>query len=121
MNEKYLEQLTRIANALERLAYGVSLPWADDVAATVQTAIADGILTAPAAPAPTAPSAPAPTATSDLVSDEQLKEELMAFVKRDPALHKGVAKELLQKYGGNKVSDIAQDKRRPLLAELGLL
>ena len=113
MNEKYLEQLTRIANALERLAYGVSLPLADDVAATVQTAIADGILTAPA-PAP----APAP---SDLVSDEQLKEELMAFVKRDPALHKGVAKELLQKYGGNKVSDIAQDKRRPLLAELGLL
>ena len=110
MNEKYLEQLTRIANALERLAYGVSLPLADDVAATVQTAIADGILTAPA-----------PTATSDLVSDEQLKEELMAFVKRDPALHKGVAKELLQKYGGNKVSDIAQDKRRPLLAELGLL
>ena len=118
MNEKYLEQLTRIANALERLAYGVSLPLADDVAATVQTAIADGIITAPAAPAP------APTATtpaSDLVSDEQLKEELMAFVKRDPALHKGVAKELLQKYGGNKVSDIAQDKRRPLLAELGLL
>ena len=120
MNEKYLEQLTRIANALERLAYGVSLPLADDVAATVQTAIADGILTAPAAPA--APAAPtAPTAPSDLVSDEQLKEELMAFVKRDPALHKGVAKELLQKYGGNKVSDIAQDKRRPLLAELGLL
>ena len=115
MNEKYLEQLTRIANALERLAYGVSLPLADDVAATVQTAIADGILTAPA------PAAPAPTATSDLVSDEQLKEELMAFVKRDPALHKGVAKELLQKYGGNKVSDIAQDKRRPLLAELGSL
>ena len=112
MNEKYLEQLTRIANALERLAYGVSLPLADDVAATVQTAIADGILTAPA------PTAPAP---SDLVSDEQLKEELMAFVKRDPALHKGVAKELLQKYGGNKVSDIAQDKRRPLLAELGTL
>ena len=111
MNEKYLEQLTRIANALERLAYGVSLPLADDVAATVQTAIADGILTAPAAPA----------APSDLVSDEQLKEELMAFVKRDPALHKGVAKELLQKYGGNKVSDIAQDKRRPLLAELGSL
>ena len=115
MNEKYLEQLTRIANALERLAYGVSLPLADDVAATVQTAIADGILTAPAAPA--APAA----APSDLVSDEQLKEELMAFVKRDPALHKGVAKELLQKYGGNKVSDIAQDKRRPLLAELGSL
>ena len=114
MNEKYLEQLTRIANALERLAYGVSLPLADDVAATVQTAIADGILTAPAAP-----TAPAPT--SDLVSDEQLKEELMAFVKRDPALHKGVAKELLRKYGGNKVSDIAQDKRRPLLAELGSL
>ena len=114
MNEKYLEQLTRIANALERLAYGVSLPLADDVAATVQTAIADGILTAPAAPA-------APAAPTDLVSDEQLKEELMAFVKRDPALHKGVAKELLQKYGGNKVSDIAQDKRRPLLAELGLL
>ena len=112
MNEKYLEQLTRIANALERLAYGVSLPLADDVAATVQTAIADGILTAPAAPA---------AAPSDLVSDEQLKEELMAFVKRDPALHKGVAKELLQKYGGNKVSDIAQDKRRPLLAELGSL
>ena len=111
MNEKYLEQLTRIANALERLAYGVSLPLADDVAATVQTAIADGILTAPAAPAP----------TSDFVSDEQLKEELMAFVKRDSALHKGVAKELLQKYGGNKVSDIAQDKRRPLLAELGSL
>ena len=111
MNEKYLEQLTRIANALERLAYGVSLPLADDVAATVQTAIADGILTA----------STAPTAPSDLVSDEQLKEELMAFVKRDPALHKGVAKELLQKYGGNKVSDIAQDKRRPLLAELGLL
>ena len=110
MNEKYLEQLTRIANALERLAYGVSLPLADDVAATVQTAIADGILTAPA-----------PTATSDLVSDEQLREELMAFVKRDPALNKGVAKELLQKYGGNKVSDIAQDKRRPLLAELGSL
>ena len=109
MNEKYLEQLTRIANALERLAYGVSLPLADDVAATVQTAIADGILTAPTAP------------TSDLISDEQLKEKLMAFVKRDPALHKGVAKELLQKYGGNKVSDIAQDKRRPLLAELGLL
>ena len=115
MNEKYLEQLTRIANALERIAYGVSLPLADDVAATVQTAIADGILTAPA------PTAPAATAPSDLVSDEQLKEELMAFVKRDPALHKGVAKELLQKYGGNKVSDIAQDKRRPLLAELGLL
>ena len=115
MNEKYLEQLTRIANALERLAYGVSLPLADDVAATVQTAIADGILTAPAQAAPAAP------APSDLVSDEQLKEELMAFVKRDPALHKGVAKELLQKYGGNKVSDIAQDKRRPLLAELGLL
>ena len=114
MNEKYLEQLTRIANALDRLAYGVSLPLADDVAATVQTAIADGILTAPAAPA-----APAPA--SDFVSDEQLKEELMAFVKRDSALHKGVAKELLQKYGGNKVSDIAQDKRRPLLAELGLL
>ena len=113
MNEKYLEQLTRIANALERLAYGVSLPLADDVAATVQTAIADGILTV-TAPAP----APAP---SDLVSDEQLKEELMAFVKRDSALHKGVAKELLQKYGGNKVSDIAQDKRRPLLAELGSL
>ena len=118
MNEKYLEQLTRIANALERIAYGVSLPLADDVAATVQTAIADGILTAPA---PAAPAAPAATAPSDLVSDEQLKEELMAFVKRDPALHKGVAKELLQKYGGNKVSDIAQDKRRPLLAELGLL
>ena len=97
MNEKYLEQLTRIANALERLAYGVSLPLADDVAATVQTA------------------------PSDLVSDEQLKEELMAFVKRDPALHKGVAKELLQKYGGNKVSDIAQDKRRTLIAELGSL
>ena len=116
MNEKYLEQLTRIANALERLAYGVSLPLADDVAATVQTAIADGILTAPAPAAPAAPTAP-----SDLVSDEQLKEELMAFVKRDPALHKGVAKELLQKYGGNKVSDIAQDKRRPLIAELGLL
>ena len=115
MNEKYLEQLTRIANALERIAYGVSLPLADDVAATVQTAIADGILTA------TAPTAPAATAPSDLVSDEQLKEELMAFVKRDPALNKGVAKELLQKYGGNKVSDIAQDKRRPLLAELGLL
>ena len=115
MNEKYLEQLTRIANALERLAYGVSLPLADDVAATVQTAIADGILTVTApAPAPT-------TAPSDLVSDEQLKEELMAFVKRDPALHKGVAKELLQKYGGNKVSDIAQDKRRPLIAELGSL
>ena len=112
MNEKYLEQLTRIANALERLAYGVSLPLADDVAATVQTAIADGILTV---------TAPAPAAASDLVSDEQLKEELMAFVKRDPALHKGVAKELLQKYGGNKVSDIAQDKRRPLLAELGSL
>ena len=112
MNEKYLEQLTRIANALERLAYGVSLPLADDVAATVQTAIADGILTV---------TAPAPAAPSDLVSDEQLKEELMAFVKRDPALHKGVAKELLQKYGGNKVSDIAQDKRRPLLAELGSL
>ena len=111
MNEKYLEQLTRIANALERLAYGVSLPLADDVAATVQTAIADGILTATTAPAP----------TSDFVSDEQLKEELMAFVKRDSALHKGVAKELLQKYGGNKVSDMAQDKRRPLLAELGLL
>lgn len=111
MNEKYLEQLTRIANALDRLAYGVSLPLADDVAATVQTAIADGILTAPTAP----------TAPSDLVSDEQLKEELMAFVKRDPALHKGVAKELLQKYGGNKVSDIAHDKRRPLIAELGLL
>jgi hypothetical protein len=36
-------------------------------------------------------------------------------------LHKGVAKELLQKYGGNKVSDIAQDKRRPLIAELGSL
>ena len=116
MNEKYLEQLTRIANALERLAYGVSLPLADDVAATVQTAIADGILTATAQAAPTAPTAP-----SDFVSDEQLKEELMAFVKRDPALNKGVAKELLQKYGGNKVSDIAQDKRRPLLAELGLL
>ena len=117
MNEKYLEQLTRIANALERLAYGVSLPLADDVAATVQTAIADGILTvtAPAA------QAPASTAPSDLISDEQLKEELMAFVKRDPALHKGVAKELLQKYGGNKVSDIAQDKRRPLIAELGSL
>ena len=114
MNEKYLEQLTRIANALERLAYGVSLPLADDVASTVQTAIADGILTATTAQ--TAPAAP-----SDLVSDEQLKEELMAFVKRDPALHKGVAKELLQKYGGNKVSDIAQDKRRPLLAELELL
>ena len=114
MNEKYLEQLTRIANALERLAYGVSLPLADDVAATVQTAIADGILTAPTAQT-------APAAASDLVSDEQLKEELMAFVKRDPALHKGVAKELLQKYGGNKVSDIAQDKRRPLLAELGTL
>ena len=116
MNEKYLEQLTRIANALDRIAYGVSLPLADDVAATVQTAIADGILTVPAttAPAPT-------TAASDLVSDEQLKDELMAFVKRDPALHKGVAKELLQKYGGNKVSDIAQDKRRPLLAELGSL
>ena len=112
MNEKYLEQLTRIANALERIAYGVSLPLADDVAATVQTAIADGILTV---------TAPAPAAPSDLVSDEQLKEELMAFVKRDPALHKGVAKELLQKYGGNKVSDIAQDKRRPLIAELGLL
>ena len=112
MNEKYLEQLTRIANALERLAYGVSLPLAADVAATVQTAIADGILTAP-----TAPTAP----TLDLISDEQLKEELMAFVKRDPALHKGVAKELLQKYGGNKVSDIAQDKRRPLIAELGSL
>ena len=110
MNEKYLEQLTRIANALERLAYGVSLPLADDVAATVQTAIADGILTAPTAPA-----------QSDSVSDEQLKETLMAFVKRDPALHKGVAKELLQKYGGNKVSDIAQDKRRPLIAELGSL
>ena len=108
MNEKYLEQLTRIANALERLAYGVSLPLSDDVAATVQTAIADGILTAPAAP-------------SDSISDEQLKEELMAFVKRDPALHKGVAKELLQKYGGNKVSDIAQDKRRPMIAELGSL
>ena len=116
MNEKYLEQLTRIANALDRLAYGVSLPLADDVAATVQTAIADWILTAPA---PTAQTAPA--AASDLVSDEQLKEELMAFVKRDPALHKGVAKELLQKYGGNKVSDIAQDKRRPLIAELGTL
>ena len=114
MNEKYLEQLTRIANALERLAYGVSLPLADDVAATVQTAIADGILTAPTAQT-------APAAASDLVSDEQLKEELMAFVKRDPALHKGVAKELLQKYGGNKVSDIAQDKRRQLLAELGTL
>ena len=113
MNEKYLEQLTRIANALERLAYGVSLPLADDVAATVQTAIADGILTAQGAP-----TAPAP---SDSISDEQLKEELMAFVKRDPALHKGVAKELLQKYGGNKVSDIAQDKRRPLIAELGSL
>ena len=112
MNEKYLEQLTRIANALERLAYGVSLPLADDVAATVQTAIADGILTV---------TAPATAAPSDLVSDEQLKEELMAFVKRDPALHKGVAKELLQKYGGNKVSDIAQDKRRPLIAELGSL
>ena len=111
MNEKYLEQLTRIANALERLAYGVSLPFADDVAATVQTAIADGILTAPTAPA----------APSDSISDEQLKEELMAFVKRDPALHKGVAKELLQKYGGNKVSDIAQDKRRPMIAELGSL
>ena len=111
MNEKYLEQLTRIANALERIAYGVSLPLADDVAATVQTAIADGILTAPTAP----------TAPSDTISDEQLKEELMAFVKRDPALHKGVAKELLQKYGGNKVSDIAQDKRRPLIAELGSL
>ena len=111
MNEKYLEQLTRIANALERLAYGVSLPLADDVAATVQTAIADGILTAPTAP----------TAPSDSISDEQLKETLMAFVKRDPALHKGVAKELLQKYGGNKVSDIAQDKRRPLIAELGSL
>lgn len=115
MNEKYLEQLTRIANALERLAYGVSLPLADDVAATVQTAIADGILAAPTAPATT--TAPA----SDLISDEQLKEELMSFVKRDPALNKGVAKELLQKYGGNKVSDIAQDKRRPLLAELGSL
>lgn len=115
MNEKYLEQLTRIANALERLAYGVSLPLADDVASTVQTAIADGILTAPA------PTATPTAAASDLVSDEQLKEELMAFVKRDPALHKGVAKELLQKYGGNKVSDIAQDKRRPLLAELGTL
>ena len=114
MNEKYLEQLTRIANALERLAYGVSLPLADDVAATVQTAIADGILTAQTAPT-------APTAPSDSISDEQLKEELMAFVKRDPALHKGVAKELLQKYGGNKVSDIAQDKRRPLIAELGSL
>ena len=112
MNEKYLEQLTRIANALERLAYGVSLPLADDVAATVQTAIADGILTAPSAPALT---------PSNSISDEQLKEELMAFVKRDPALNKGVAKELLQKYGGNKVSDIAQDKRRPLLAELGSL
>ena len=111
MNEKYLEQLTRIANALERLAYGVSLPLADDVAATVQTAIADGILTAQTAP----------TAPSDSISDEQLKETLMAFVKRDPALHKGVAKELLQKYGGNKVSDIAQDKRRPLIAELGSL
>ena len=111
MNEKYLEQLTRIANALERLAYGVSLPLADDVAATVQTAIADGILTAPSAT----------TAPSDSISDEQLKEALMAFVKRDPALHKGVAKELLQKYGGNKVSDIAQDKRRPLIAELGSL
>ena len=111
MNEKYLEQLTRIANALERLAYGVSLPLADDVAATVQTAIADGILTAPTAP----------TAPSDSISDEQLKETLMAFVKRDPALHKGVAKELLQKYGGNKVSDIAQDKRRPMIAELGSL
>lgn len=109
MNEKYLEQLTRIANALERLAYGVSLPSA--IAATVQTAIADGILTAPTAP----------TAPSDSISDEQLKEELMAFVKRDPALNKGVAKELLQKYGGNKVSDISQDKRRPLIAELGLL
>lgn len=117
MNEKYLEQLTRIANALERLAYGVSLPLADDVAATVQTAIADGILAA--STASTAPASPAPA--SDLISDEQLKEELMAFVKRDPALNKGVAKELLQKYGGNKVSDIAQDKRRPLLAELGLL
>lgn len=103
MNEKYLEQLTRIANALERLAYGVSLPLADDVAATVQAA--------PAAPAP----------ASDIISDEQLKEELMAFVKRDPALNKGVAKELLQKYGGNKVSDIAQDKRRSLIAELGAL
>ena len=114
MNEKYLEQLTRIANALERLAYGVSLPLADDVAATVQTAIADGILTASTATT-------APAAQSDLVSDEQLKEELMAFVKRDPALHKGVAKDLLQKYGGNKVSDIAQDKRRPLLTELGSL
>ena len=114
MNEKYLEQLTRIANALERLAYGVSLPLADDVAATVQTAIADGILTAPTAQT-------APTAPSDSISDEQLKETLMAFVKRDPALHKGVAKELLQKYGGNKVSDIAQDKRRPLIAELGSL
>ena len=113
MNEKYLEQLTRIANALERIAYGVSLPLADDVAATVQTAIADGILTATAPTAQTAP--------TDLVSDEQLKEELMAFVKRDPALNKGVAKELLQKYGGNKVSDIAQDKRRPLIAELGSL
>ena len=112
MNEKYLEQLTRIANALERLAYGVSLPLADDVAATVQTAIADGILTAQTATAP---------APSDSISDEQLKETLMAFVKRDPALHKGVAKELLQKYGGNKVSDIAQDKRRPLIAELGSL
>lgn len=114
MNEKYLEQLTRIANALERLAYGVSLPLADDVAATVQTAIADGVLAASTAPTATAPA-------SDLISDEQLKEELMAFVKRDPALNKGVAKELLQKYGGNKVSDIAQDKRRPLLAELGSL
>ena len=114
MNEKYLEQLTRIANALDRIAYGVSLPLADDVAATVQTAIADGILTATAPTTSTA-------APSDLVSDEQLKEELMALVKRDPALHKGVAKELLQKYGGNKVSDIAQDKRRPLLAELGSL
>lgn len=119
MNEKYLEQLTRIANALERLAYGVSLPLADDVAATVQTAIADGVLNASTAPAPTAPAPTAPA--SDLISDEQLKDELMAFVKRDPALHKGVAKELLQKYGGNKVSDIAQDKRRPLLAELGSL
>ena len=115
MKEKHLEQLTRIANALERIAYGVSLPLADDVAATVQTAIADVILTA------TAPTTPAPAAPSDSISDEQLKEELMAFVKRDPALHKGVAKELLQKYGGNKVSDIAQDKRRPLLAELGSL
>ena len=120
MNEKYLEQLTRIANALERLAYGVSLPLADDVAATVQTAIADGILAAPAAQAAPAP-APATVTASDLISDEQLKEELMAFVKRDPALNKGVAKELLQKYGGNKVSDIAQDKRRPLIAELGSL